>query len=110
MSPKRLRATVYTDSFAVSGVMFFVVKSKFLPRQQPDKMFRWEYDYTEIGDNQNEKGYTLANVEPGPDDADEWTVGSSSSISSGSRSPVDSDSLWEGETLASQSDNERSPV
>lgn len=95
----------------MAGVIFFVVKSKFLPRQQPDKMFRWEYDYTEIGEEPVEKGYySLANADPGHEDVDEWTVGSSSSISSGSRSPVDNNSLWEGETLASHSDSERSPV
>jgi len=36
------------------------------------------------------------------DSSDEWTVGSSSSVSSGSRSPVDESQAWEGETLASQ--------
>ena len=91
-------------------MIFFVVKSKFLPRQQPGKTFRWEYDYVEVGDDPVEKGYSLANFEPGPEDTDEWTVGSSSSISSGSRSPVDNNSLWEGETLASHSDSERSSV
>ena len=42
-------------------------------------------------------------------DNDEWTIGTSSSISSGSLSPIDeAQSLWEGETLASggESDNE----
>lgn len=87
----------------LSGVIYFVVKSKFLPRQQPDKMFRWDYDYAEVGDDPSEKGYALAGNEPSPEDAEEWTIGSSSSVSSGSRSPVDdSSSGWEGETLASQ--------
>jgi membrane-associated phospholipid phosphatase len=90
----------------LSGVIFFVVKSKFLPRQQPDKMFRWDYDYTEIGDDPSEKGYALANLDGAAEDADEWTVGSSSSISSGSRSPIDESTSWEGETLASHSDTE----
>ena len=49
-----------------------------------------------------EYGYALADIDTkGLFDPDEWTVGSSSSISSGSDSPVDeSQSLWEGETLA----------
>ena len=87
-------------------VIFFVVKSKFLPRIQPDKMFRWDYDYTEIGDDPSEKGYALASPEGAAEEADEWIVGSSSSISSGSRSPIDESVSWEGETLASHSDTE----
>ena len=90
----------------LSGVIFFVVKSKFLPRQQLDKMFRWDYDFAEIGDDPSEKGYALAGMDSIPDDAEEWTIGSSSSISSGSRSPIDETSSWEGETLASHSDTE----
>ncbi len=85
----------------LAGVIFFVVKSKFLPRQQLDKMFRWDYDYAEIGDDPSEKGYALAGGEPSPEDAEEWTIGSSSSVSSGSRSPADDGSSgWEGETVA----------
>ncbi|KAL9099558.1 MAG: hypothetical protein Q9163_004965 [Psora crenata] len=90
----------------LSGVIFFVVKSKYLPRQQPEKMFRWDYDYVEIGEDPAEKGYALAGMHDRSADADEWTIGSSSSISSGSRSPVDETSSWEGETLASHSDTE----
>ena len=92
----------------VAGVVFYVAKAKFLPRLQPDKMLRWDYDYIEVGDVPMRDGYALteldANRHP---DSDEWTVGSSSSVSSGSISPVDeSQSLWEGETLASHSDTE----
>jgi inositol phosphorylceramide synthase catalytic subunit len=73
----------------LSGVAFYYAKSKFLPRMQPDKTFRWDYDYVEVGDSPAEYGYGLAGLDgPGPD-ADEWTVGSSSSISSGSISPTD---------------------
>ncbi|KAI4158257.1 MAG: hypothetical protein LQ342_007631 [Letrouitia transgressa] len=92
----------------LAAVVFYVARAKFFPRQQPDKMFRWDYDYLEIGDGPTEQGYALANF--GSDthaDADEWTVGSSSSVSSGSMSPVDdSSSIWEGETLASPSESE----
>ncbi|KAI9822318.1 MAG: Aureobasidin resistance protein Aur1 [Pycnora praestabilis] len=96
---------------AVAGVVFFVVKANFLPRTQMDKLFRWDYDYTEIGELPSGYQYGLAdintNFHPMPSDSDEWTVGSSSSISSGSISPVDeSQSIWEGETLASHSDSE----
>lgn len=91
----------------VSGVIFFVVKAKYLPRQQLDKMFRWEYDYVEIGeDTTAEKGYSLAGLDDTTAEADEWSIGSSSSISPDSRSPVDETNSWEGETLASHSDTE----
>ena len=91
----------------MSGVIFFVAKSKFLPRQQINKMFRWDYDFVEIGeDRMTGKGYALAGTEYGPADADEWSVGSSSSVSPDSRSPVDETHSWEGETLASHSDTE----
>ena len=113
----------------LSGVVFYVARSKFLPRTQPGKTFRWDYDYVEIGEESSgsfvgadKAGYMLANRRDsisggggvGPQasqrrktDADEWTIGSSSSISSGSISPVDEgNSLWEGETLASASDGE----
>lgn len=71
-------------------------------------MFRWDYDFVEIGEDPVEKGYALASLDATtPEDADEWTAGSSSSVSSGSRSPVDdNNSQWEGETLASHSDSE----
>lgn len=90
-------------------MVFYVVKAKYLPRQQSDKAFRWDYDYVEFGVDPSEKGYALADLDDSSHhrDADEWTIGSSSSISSGSISPVDEgQSLWEGETLASHSDTE----
>ena len=72
----------------LAGVIFFLCKARFLPRIQPDKKFRWDYDYVEYGDApEAESGYEFVNgTHP---DSDEWTVGSSSSISSGSLSPVD---------------------
>ena len=71
-------------------------------------MFRWEYDFVEFGEDQiTEKGYVLApGIEDNSADADEWSVGTSSSVSPGSRSPVDESQSWEGETLASHSDTE----
>ncbi|KAL8784162.1 MAG: hypothetical protein Q9213_004136 [Squamulea squamosa] len=92
----------------IAVAVFYVAKAKFLPRRQPNKMFRWDYDYKEVGEDPVERGYALADFGNGPHDADDWTIGSSSSISSGSISPVDADnnSIWEGETLASHSDTE----
>ena len=71
-------------------------------------MFRWDYDYMEIGDVPHEEGYMLADLDgPHSADSDEWTVGSSSSISSGSISPVDErQSIWEGETMTAHPDPE----
>ena len=100
----------------MAAIAFYIAKTNFLPRVQMDKMFRWDYDYVEVGDAPTE-GYeygltVLQSDDFRHDSSDEWTVGSSSSISSGSRSPVDeSQSAWEGETLASQaSDSELSEV
>ncbi|KAL8695342.1 MAG: hypothetical protein Q9218_000101 [Villophora microphyllina] len=91
----------------LAGTVFYVAKAKFLPRVQLNKWSRWDYDYKEVGEDPTEHGYALADFGNGPHDADDWTIGSSSSISSGSISPVDdNNSLWEGETLASHSDTE----
>ena len=88
----------------VSGVIFHVVKSKFLPRQQPNKFLRWDYDFVEVGDDPAEKGYISLDL--GTEDTDDWTIGSSSSVSSDSRSPIDESDSWEGATLASHSGSE----
>ncbi|KAI9809626.1 MAG: hypothetical protein M1825_000058 [Sarcosagium campestre] len=96
----------------LAGVVFYVAKSNFLPRRQPDKFLRWDYDYVEVGDVAEGYGYDLADIDfdshrHGVLD-DEWTVGSSSSISSGSRSPSEEtgSTTWEGETLGSHSDSD----
>jgi hypothetical protein len=100
----------------LAAIAFYIAKTTFLPRIQMDKSFRWEYDYVEVGDAPSggyEYGLTVLNGEDfRMDSSDEWTIGSSSSISSGSRSPVDENqSAWEGDTLASQaSDSELSEV
>lgn len=86
---------------------------------QPDKATRWDYDYVEIGEStvaSDTYGYALASLYEdfplGQSDSDEWTIGSSSSISSRGRSPSTGGrssaegSLWEGETLAGASDSE----
>ncbi|KAF2000560.1 aureobasidin resistance protein Aur1 [Amniculicola lignicola CBS 123094] len=101
----------------LAGVAYFWARAKFLPRVQPDKEFRWDYDYVEIGEPAD-NAYTMLDIyeefrPQSQSDSDEWTVGSSSSYSTGGRSPStgsrspidDAQSLWEGDTLAS--DNER---
>ncbi len=93
----------------LSAAIFFVSKSKYLPRQQAGKIVRWDYDYVEIGEDVTDQGYILAaDIEDDESDTDEWTVGSSSSYSASSAtaSPVDECNTWEGETLASGSDTE----
>lgn len=91
----------------LAAAVFYFSKTRFLPRIQPDKFWRWDYDYIEIGDSPTNNNYELAGLDKEHPDSDEWTIGSSSSISSGSLSPVDeSQSIWEGETVASHSDVE----
>lgn len=83
----------------LAAVTFYYVKSRFLPRVQADKFTRWDYDYIEIGSAEmNMPGSYDYDIADGLQmDSDEWTVGSSSSISSGSLSPVDEQSAWGGE-------------
>jgi hypothetical protein len=97
-----------------------IAKAKFLPRLQPDKEFRWDYDYIEIGESQDNFASGVSGGQAGfyeefqpTHSDDEWTIGSSSSISSRSRSPSNTNrsssentSIWEGDTLASNSDHE----
>lgn len=92
----------------LAAAAFYVAKSRFLPRIQQDKFFRWDYDYVEYGER-SKRRYTHGPVDLGMplrDEAnDQWVQGSSSSFSSyssGSRSPSDDNSAWEGETLHSQ--------
>lgn len=111
-----------------AAVAFFVARGKFLPRTQPGKMFRWDYDFVEVGEvPEEEQGYAYGLAGAGLlgmldeegaaggggqlGDSDEWTIGSSSSFSSasrdaGMRSPTTEDDGWEGDTLASASDHE----
>jgi membrane-associated phospholipid phosphatase len=91
----------------LAAIAFYFAKARFLPRIQPEKTFRWDYDYVEVGNAFTEHGYDMASLDGEFNaDSDEWTVGSSSSISSGSMSPVDDHHSWDGETLASNSDLE----
>lgn len=83
----------------LAGSIFYVAKVKFLARLQPDKTLRWDYDYVEVGTGSYETyHYSLDDMGQDYSSEDEWTVGSSSGISSGCRSPVspvdDVQSLW----------------
>jgi membrane-associated phospholipid phosphatase len=94
----------------IAAVVFYIAKSNFLPRRQPDKTFRWDYDYIEIGDSPRgvdgyEYSLTDLNKLRRRRSSDAWTVGSSSS----SAADIEAASNWEGETLAS-SDEELSEV
>lgn len=97
----------------IAAIYFYVSKTNFLPRRQPDKLFRWDYDYVERGEapedeEKREYEYGLTDMGHTAGSADEWTIGSSSSISSGSLSPVeDAQSMWEGETLTSDGEKEK---
>jgi len=86
--------------------VFQIAKSKFLARLQPDKMTRWDYDYVELCNAQESFGLHRI-ITDYNFDSDEWTVGSSSSISSGTISPADeTQSLWEGETVTGQHESD----
>jgi hypothetical protein len=94
---------------AVAGVAYFWSRAQCLPRVQPDKEFRWDYDYVEIGDPQDGSSYGMLDIyeEFHPlSDSDDWASGSSSSYSTGNRSPLadDSQSLWDGDTVGSDTD------
>lgn len=83
----------------MSTGIYYIARTRFLPRQQSDKKNRWAYDYIEIGEKPRtrdeeygllgkEEGYGLGLLERrsmsmGGDD-DEWTIGSSSSFSASS--------------------------
>ena len=91
----------------MAAAIFYVVRSKFLPQRQADKFLRWDYEYIERGEEKS--SYTSLNDvdTKAANELSDWAVGSSSSISSGTASPMDDDqSVWDGDTLASNSDSE----
>lgn len=97
----------------MAGLVFYFAKVKFLARLQPDKDFRWDYDYIEIGAGSATERFDYGLTDFGDDahsEDDEWTIGSSSGISSGCRSPVspsdDIHSVWESgsDTIAATSE------
>ena len=96
----------------ISGVVFYIARANFLPRRQADKSTRWDYDYVEIGEVAGgEQEYDLAEL--GYRQrllVDEWSVGGVGSEESGSASPDDGGSLWEGETLGGRESTDRESV
>jgi hypothetical protein len=106
---------LFANKCAVAGVCFFFGRAKFLPRPQADKEFRWDYDYVEIGDPMDGAGYSMLDIyeefQP-QSDSDDWASGSSSSYSTGGRSPMgahspvdtDAQSLWDGDTVGSDTE------
>lgn len=96
----------------IAAATYYIVRSRWLPRPQSDKSHRWEYEYVEIGDlartnGDEERGYrnghglgVLDRI--GGGDSDDWTVGSSSSLSF--------DSLGHGDGGSSSSPGSLSPV
>lgn len=105
----------HSDKTSVAGVAFFWARGRFLPRVQTDKEFRWDYDYVEIGDPQDGAGYGLLDIyeEFHPlSDSEDWASGSSSSYSTGGRSPSggalsptsDAQSMWDGDTVGSDTE------
>ncbi|KAL9624983.1 MAG: hypothetical protein Q9160_000712 [Pyrenula sp. 1 TL-2023] len=93
----------------LAAVVFYFAKARFLPRRQADKFLRWDYDFVERGDAPSEYGYDLAGLDGAfHPDSDEWTVGSSSSISSGSMSPTEESQMaWGDERSYAYSDPDR---
>ncbi|KAF2487195.1 hypothetical protein BDY17DRAFT_235138, partial [Neohortaea acidophila] len=108
------------DLVAGSTISIFIyyLFRRFLPRLQEGKMFRWDYDYVEYGEPDDDDPTAYPSYDDFADlddfhparfhaDSDEWTIGSSSSFSSSSRDPSTgvrspiSEGSWEGETLAS---------
>lgn len=79
----------------LAALAFYVTKARFLPRPQPGKASRWEYEYVEVGDRGPVADVELAAYSLGllAEDSDEWTVGSSSSSWSGSASGSGSGSI-----------------
>lgn len=83
----------------IAAVIYYTVRTRWLPRIQMDKRHRWEYDYIDIGEKvkalDEEYGYSSANDDlvgfglgllerRAAADSDEWTVGSRSSSSGSS--------------------------
>ena len=91
----------------MAAVIFYIAKSNFLPQRQADKLLRWDYDYIERGEQDSELSPLEDLSHKATNEMSDWAAGSSSSRSSGITSPADdSQSLWEGETLAANSDTE----
>lgn len=82
----------------ISTAIYYIARTRYLPRQQPEKRNRWEYEFVEVGEKpktlDEEYGYVGLGGEYGMgllerrsthlSEDDEWTLGSSSSFSSSS--------------------------
>lgn len=99
----------------LAGVAYFWSRGLFLPRVQPDKEFRWDYDFVEVGEPNDGSGYGMLDIyeEFHPlSDSEDWASGSSSSYSTGNRSPGgmrspttdDAHSEWDGDTVGSDTE------
>lgn len=104
-------SAIPANKHLVAGTIFYIAKVKFLARLQPDKVLRWDYDYVEVGAGSDDTyHYAMNDMSGDYSSEDEWTVGSSSGISSGCLSPVspidDVQSLWSSasETIAATSE------
>lgn len=80
----------------ISTSIYYIARTRYLPQQQPEKKNRWQYEFVEIGEKPRSldeeygyigksEGYSLGLLGGrSSEDADEWTIGSSSSFSVGS--------------------------
>lgn len=72
----------------IASIIFFVVRTSYLPHPQPGKIRRWQYDFVEVGEMKkapDESGYGLGLLERQETfESDVWSLGSSSGYSSGS--------------------------
>lgn len=105
-----------TNPIAVSGIAFFISELEYLPLLQPGKMFRWDYDYIEIGHVRQLYGYDVAPHDDYDHDGtemdmatwgvrDAYSTSASQSPASRSKSP-DEANTWDGDTLAAHSDSD----
>lgn len=92
----------------IAAIIFYIVRARWLPRRQADKLTRWEYEYIEIGETNetfdDEHGnYFNASLlsHRRASSSDGWTLGSGSSwgSSSGTLSPTTSESTTPGGLL-----------
>lgn len=95
----------------IATSIYYIARTRYLPRQQADKRNRWAYEFIEIGEKPKtldeehgyigvggDDGYGLGLLErrsASMSDEDEWTIGSSSSfsVSSSPRTSIASPSL-----------------
>ena len=111
-TPRQVHAEFWNSLLAVAAICFFAANAIFLPRLQSEKFVRWDYDFVEIGESFEESqkvfGDQVRDIRI-LSDSDEWTLGSSTALSSGTRSPSTENKtpiddilcLWDGDTIGS---------